>query len=44
MNVSVLVWAVTCAVILGLFVFDFYAHDLEHYAATSGSNVSSGIA
>ena len=26
MNVSVLVWAVTCAVILGLFVFDFYAH------------------
>ena len=26
MNVSVLVWAVTCAVILGLFVFDFFAH------------------
>ena len=25
MNVSVLVWAVTCAVILGLFVFDFHA-------------------
>jgi tellurite resistance protein TerC len=26
MSVSVLVWAVTCAVILGLFVFDFFAH------------------
>jgi tellurite resistance protein TerC len=26
MSVSVLVWVVTCAVILGLFVFDFYAH------------------
>lgn len=26
MSVSLLVWVVTCAVILGLFVFDFYAH------------------
>jgi tellurite resistance protein TerC len=26
MSVSVLVWVVTCAVILGLFVFDFFAH------------------
>lgn len=26
MNVSVMVWVVTCAVILGLFVFDFFAH------------------
>ncbi|WP_163751526.1 TerC family protein [Mycolicibacterium helvum] len=26
MSVSVLVWVITCAVILGLFVFDFYAH------------------
>ncbi|TGD86320.1 TerC family protein [Mycolicibacterium sp. CH28] len=26
MTVSVLVWVVTCAVILGLFVFDFFAH------------------
>ncbi|WP_445165655.1 TerC family protein [Mycolicibacterium sp. Dal123E01] len=26
MSISVLVWVVTCAVILGLFVFDFYAH------------------
>jgi TerC family integral membrane protein len=26
MNVSLLVWVVTCVVILGLFVFDFFAH------------------
>jgi tellurite resistance protein TerC len=26
MSVSLMVWVVTCAVILGLFVFDFYAH------------------
>lgn len=26
MTVSLMVWLVTCAVILGLFVFDFYAH------------------
>ncbi|MDG3010917.1 TerC family protein [Rhodococcus sp. D2-41] len=26
MHVSALVWVVTCAVIIGLFVFDFYAH------------------
>ncbi|TDO11843.1 tellurite resistance protein TerC [Mycobacterium sp. BK086] len=26
MTVSLMVWVVTCAVILGLFVFDFYAH------------------
>lgn len=26
MNVSLMVWIVTCAVILGLFVFDLYAH------------------
>ena len=26
MNVSLMVWVVTCVVILGLFVFDFYAH------------------
>lgn len=26
MNVSVMVWGVTCAVILGLFIFDFFAH------------------
>ncbi|QNG19131.1 TerC family protein [Rhodococcus triatomae] len=26
MNVSLLTWVVTCAVILALFVFDFYAH------------------
>ena len=26
MTVSLLVWVITCAVILGLFVFDFYAH------------------
>jgi tellurite resistance protein TerC len=25
-NISALVWVVTCAVILGLFVFDFFAH------------------
>ena len=26
MNVSLMVWVVTCVVILGLFVFDFFAH------------------
>jgi heme/copper-type cytochrome/quinol oxidase subunit 4 len=26
MNVSLMVWILTCAVILGLFVFDFFAH------------------
>lgn len=26
MNVSTLGWIITCAVILGLFVFDFFAH------------------
>ena len=26
MDISITVWVVTCAVILGLFVFDFFAH------------------
>ncbi|MFZ2178135.1 MAG: TerC family protein [Rhodococcus sp. (in: high G+C Gram-positive bacteria)] len=34
MDVSPLVWAVTCVVILGLFVFDFFAHVRTPHAPT----------
>ncbi|MFC9834922.1 TerC family protein [Rhodococcus sp. NPDC127530] len=34
MHVSLLVWVVTCVVILGLFVFDFFAHVRTPHAPT----------
>ncbi|SDC99947.1 TerC family protein [Rhodococcus tukisamuensis] len=34
MHISPLVWVITCAVILGLFVFDFYAHVRTPHAPT----------
>lgn len=34
MHVSPLVWVITCVVILGLFVFDFFAHVRTPHAPT----------
>jgi tellurite resistance protein TerC len=40
MDVSMQVWVITCAVILGLFVFDFFAHvRVAHYGLTEESYI-----
>ncbi|MCX2934816.1 TerC family protein [Mycobacterium sp. CVI_P3] len=44
MSVSVLVWVVTCVVILGLFVFDFFAHvRVPHEPTFSESAIWSSV-
>jgi tellurite resistance protein TerC len=44
MSVSVMVWVVTCAVILGLFVFDFFAHvRVPHEPTFSESAIWSSV-
>ena len=40
MHVTPLAWGITIVVILGLFVFDFFAHVRTPHAPTSGSRHS----
>lgn len=44
MDVSVMVWVITCAVILGLFIFDFFAHvRVPHEPTFSESAIWSSV-